>query len=86
MEKLLQLIHMHKRTLAEGREEDEEEGWDAAGLKRRLEDEGGAQASKYLRTSLLSNGEPGRGESKGWGNGLEARSLPLDMSKCCTCV
>lgn len=85
MEKLLQLIHMHKRTLAEGRE-DEEEGWDAAGLKRRLEDEGGAQASKYLRTSLLSNGEPGRGERKGWGHGLGAQCAPLYMSRCCTCV
>lgn len=78
MEKLLQLIHMHKRTLAEGRE-DEEEGWDTAGLKRRLEDEGGAQASKYLRTSLLSNGEPGRGKSKGWSHGLELRCVPLDI-------
>ncbi|XP_062396653.1 protein TASOR [Sardina pilchardus] len=78
MEKLLQLIHMHKRTLAGGRE-DEDDGWDAAGLKRRLEDEGGAQASKYLRTSLLSNGEPGRVPGSEEGGSEESPSLSLSM-------
>ncbi|KAG5282460.1 hypothetical protein AALO_G00056270 [Alosa alosa] len=78
MEKLLQLIHMHKRTLHGGREDDDE-GWDAAGLKRRLEDEGGAQASKYLRTSLLSNGEPGRVPGSEEAGSEESPSLSLSM-------
>lgn len=64
MEKLLKLIHLHKRTLGkeEGSGPEREEEWDAAGLKRRLEREGPGGVNKYLRTSLL-NGEPGRGES-----------------------
>ncbi|XP_031421796.2 protein TASOR isoform X2 [Clupea harengus] len=78
MEKLLRVIHMHKRTLAGGRE-GEEEGWDAAGRKRRLEDGGGAQASKYLRTNMLSNGEPGRVPNSEEAGLEEGQSLSLSM-------
>ncbi|XP_056589368.1 protein TASOR [Triplophysa dalaica] len=61
MEKLLKLIHLHKRNLGkeEGSGPEREEEWDAASLKRRLEREGPGGVNKYLRTSLL-NGEPGR--------------------------
>ncbi|KAL7864734.1 hypothetical protein AOLI_G00161540 [Acnodon oligacanthus] len=62
MEKLLKLIQLHKRALGKedssGQERNED--WDAAGLKRRLEDDGSAGVSKYLNTGLLSNGEQGR--------------------------
>ncbi|KAI4886410.1 hypothetical protein NFI96_015341 [Prochilodus magdalenae] len=62
MEKLLKLIQMHKRALGkeDGSGQERNEDWDAAGLKRRLEDDGPAGVSKYLNTGLLSNGEQGR--------------------------
>ncbi|XP_063065427.1 protein TASOR isoform X3 [Engraulis encrasicolus] len=80
MEKLLQLIHMHKRTLQEERDDDDDSwAWDAVGLKRRLEDGSSGQASKYLRTGLLSNGEPGRASCSEEAGSDDSQSLSLSM-------
>ncbi|XP_030624803.1 protein TASOR [Chanos chanos] len=81
MEKLLRLIQLRKRTL--GKEEGsgadrEEEAWDPVGLKRTLEDEGAMNVSKYLRTDLLSNGEPGRVPLSG-DHHDDGQSLSLSM-------
>ncbi|XP_062871377.1 protein TASOR [Trichomycterus rosablanca] len=62
MEKLLQLIHMHKRTQGkeDGGSQERSDDWEPVGHKRKFEGEGSAGVSKYQKSENLSNGEPGR--------------------------
>ncbi|XP_028265806.1 protein TASOR isoform X2 [Parambassis ranga] len=63
MKQLLKLIQLHKKALVKdpGKEQGEDEAWDANSLKRKFEGDERGDMNKHQRTDQLSNGEPSRG-------------------------
>lgn len=65
MKQLLKLIQLHKKALVKdpGKEQGEDEAWDASSLKRKFEGDERGDVNKHQRTDQLSNGEPSRGKA-----------------------